>query len=82
MQTFKTAIQLAKWIKSQNVSELNQEKLMRIGVDNKKVYGVYCIRYHDIVSVTLELEIEEDNEYINSLKKEYMEHFQKNTGGL
>ena len=52
MQTFQTAIQLAKWIKSKNYSPLQEEMLMRRGIDNKKIYGEYCLKDSDISSLT------------------------------
>lgn len=48
MKSFKTAIQLASWIKSQGFSPLKEELLMRKGIDNKKIYGEYCITDRNI----------------------------------
>ena len=52
MQAFQTAIQLAKWIKSKNFSPLQEEMLMRRGIDNKKIYGEYCLTDSDITKLT------------------------------
>jgi len=43
MLTFKSAIELAKYIKSLNISELQEEQLMLRGVQHKNLYGVYAI---------------------------------------
>lgn len=43
MLTFKNAIELAKWIKSNVDDELLQEQLMLQGVRHKQVNGTYTI---------------------------------------
>ena len=43
METFKTAIELAKFIKSLNLSDLKSEELMLKGLEHKRVNGTYSI---------------------------------------
>jgi hypothetical protein len=43
MKVFTTAIELAKYIKSLDVSELEEEQMMAKAVQYKKVNGVYAI---------------------------------------
>lgn len=83
MQTFKNAIQLAKWIKSQNLSELNQEKLMRIGIDNKRFFGFYCITDSNMYSVTkFTLNGDMANQFNESQEEDFMDYYQEDWGGL
>lgn len=53
MTSFQTATQLASWIKSKNYSSLQEEMLMHRGINNKKIYGEYCLKDSDISSLTV-----------------------------
>lgn len=53
MTSFQTATQLASWIKSKNYSPLQEEMLMQRGINNKKIYGEYCLKDSDISSLTV-----------------------------
>jgi len=75
MQTFQTAIQLAKWIKSKNYSPLQEEMLMRRGIDNKKIYGEYCVKDSDISSLTTSKDFKLNGDIANDFNDMQEEDF-------
>jgi hypothetical protein len=75
MQTFQTAIQLAKWIKSKNYSPLQEEMLMRRGIDNKKIYGEYCLKDSDISSLTTSKDFKLNGDIANDFNDMQEEDF-------